>query len=55
MSLKLVREVASAIEEGRLGARQARILLELMEELAAKQPAEEAGANKGTLLSGLKT
>ena len=55
IGLKLVREVASAIEEGRLGARQARILLELLEELASKQPAKEAGANKETLSSGLKT
>jgi transcriptional regulator with XRE-family HTH domain len=47
IGLKLIREVASAIEDGRLGSRQARILLDLLVELAPEPPASGPRGNQG--------
>jgi len=40
MGLLLIQRVASAIEDGRLGSRQARGLLDLLDEIAPERPAE---------------
>lgn len=42
IGLLLIQRVASAISDGRLGSRQARVLLDLLEELAPERP-QEAG------------
>ncbi len=39
IGLQLIQRVASAIGEGRLGSRQARVLLDLLEELAPERAA----------------
>lgn len=39
IGLQLIQRLASAIGEGRLGSRQARVLLDLLEELAPEQSA----------------
>ena len=45
IGLKLIQQVAVAIEEGRLGSRQARILLELLDALVTDQPVKLHEAN----------
>lgn len=40
IGLLLIQRVASAVQNGRLGARQARVLLDLLEEIAPERKAE---------------